>query len=128
MPSPSSRTTSAGHADPEDHVPLKAAHHLALLLLAMEPTYGVELLQRIEARSRGRIRLNAGSLYRMLAQLVEDGLVEPVEEVVNPAGAGAPRKLYGVTELGRAVLGLEASRQADLLALARSLDLAGRKP
>jgi DNA-binding PadR family transcriptional regulator len=109
------------------YVPLKAAHHLTLLLLAQEPTYGVELLDRLEARSNGGIRLNAGSLYRMIAQLVADGLVEPIEERANPGGVGAPRKLYGVTALGRAALRAEAERQAGLLELARDLDLLGGK-
>ena len=53
--------------------PLKPAQHLILLILAEEPTYGVELLERLEERSRGTIRLNAGSLYRVIAQLVEPG-------------------------------------------------------
>lgn len=109
--------------DPRDHLPLKAAHHLALLLVAQEPTYGVALMERLEARSGGAIRLNAGSLYRIIASLVDDGLVEPLEEVANPSGVGAPRKLYAVTELGRAVLRAEAERQEELLAMARDLDL-----
>lgn len=108
---------------PEAHLPLKAAQHLTLLLLAQEPTYGVELLDRLEQRSGGSIRLNAGSLYRMIAQLVEAGLLESFEEGASPSGVGAPRKLYRVTELGRAVLRAEAERQAGLLEMARALDL-----
>lgn len=107
------------------HLPLKPTHHLALLLLAGEPTYGVQLLERLEERSDGAVRLNAGSLYRLLARLVDDGLVEPTEEIANPAGVGAPRKLYAVTPLGERVLRAEAERQSELLELARSLDLLG---
>ncbi|NIP93801.1 MAG: hypothetical protein GWO24_10215, partial [Akkermansiaceae bacterium] len=54
----------------EQGSPLKPVHHMILLLLAEEPTYGVELLQRLEKRSGGGIRLNAGSLYRTIANLV----------------------------------------------------------
>ena len=108
---------------PEDFLPLKAVHHLTLLILAQEPTYGVALMERLEERSGGAVRLNAGSLYRTIGGLVEDGLVEPLEEVTNPSKVGAPRKLYGVTELGRAVLRGEARRQAELLEIARALDL-----
>jgi DNA-binding PadR family transcriptional regulator len=106
-----------------DHLPLKPSQHLALLLLAEEPTYGVALMERLEERSRGRIHLNAGSLYRLIAQLVDEGLVEPSEEVTNPSGVGAPRKLYRVTRLGRQVLAAEAERQRELLEMARSLNL-----
>lgn len=114
--------------DPADHLPLKAVHHLALLLLAQEPTYGVALMERLEERSGGSVRLNAGSLYRTLAGLVEDGLVEPVEEVPNPSGVGAPRKIYGLTGLGRAVLRAEVRRQAELLEAAREMDLLEDRP
>lgn len=108
-------------------LPLKAVQHLTLLLLAQEPTYGVRLLERLDEQSGGTVRLNAGSLYRMLAQFVDDGLVAPGDEEANPAGVGAPRKLYEVTELGREALRAEARRQEALLAMARSLDLVGDK-
>ena len=106
-----------------DLAPLKPTHHLILLLLAEEPTYGLELMERLEDRSGGAIRLNAGSLYRTIGSLVEDGLVEPLDEESRPDGAGAPRKLYATTQRGLAALRAEARRQMDLLEAARALDL-----
>jgi len=103
--------------------PLGPTSHLILLLLAEEPTYGVALMDRLEERSAGAIRLNAGSLYRTIAALVDDGLVEPLEERSRPEGAGAPRKVYGVTALGLDALRAEARRHADLVEAARALDL-----
>ena len=103
--------------------PLKPVNQLILLLLAANPTYGVDLLARIDENSQGAVRLNAGSLYRLIGQLVEDGLVEAVEADAPPHQQGAPRKCYGVTSAGRAALGAEAQRQAQLLEMARSLDL-----
>lgn len=113
---------------PDAPPPLKPAHHLILLLLAEKPSYGVALLQGIEERSGGAIRLNAGSLYRIIASLVEDELVEPLAEASRPDGAGAPRKLYSATEAGRKALRDEARRQAGLLEAARALGLAGEAP
>ncbi len=104
-------------------IPLKPVHHLILLLLAEEPSYGVELMDRLEARSEGAIRLNPGSLYRTIGKLVDDGLAEPLEEVPGGEGVGAPRKIYGVTPRGLAALRAEARRQASLLEAARALDL-----
>jgi DNA-binding PadR family transcriptional regulator len=109
----------------DDHPPLKPVPHLILLLLAERPTYGVELVERLEERSGGSVRLNAGSLYRLIARLVDDGLLEPSEEGPVAAAPGAPRKVYAVTAAGRSVLRAEAKRQSDLLELARSLDLVG---
>ncbi len=102
--------------------PLKPVHHLIVLLLAEEPTFGVELMERLEGRSGGTVKLNAGSLYRTIARLVDDGLVEPVKKA-RPDGAGAPRKLYGVTVRGLAALRSEAQRQAELVAAAKALNL-----
>lgn len=107
----------------EHTAPLKPAHHMILLLLAEEPTYGVALLERLDERSGGTMRLNAGSLYRTIAGLVQDGLVEPREEEPAADGVGAPRKVYGVTHRGLAALRAEAKRQAELLEAARALDL-----
>jgi DNA-binding PadR family transcriptional regulator len=105
-------------------LPLKAVHHLILLLLEEEPTYGVELLDRLEKESDGMVRLNAGSLYRTIARLVEDGLVAPADDDEH-GGVGAPRKIYRVTPLGRSVLRAESHRQARLLELAGKLKLLG---
>ena len=101
---------------------------MILLLLAEEPTYGVELMDRLEARSEGAMRLNPGSLYRTIAKLVDDGLAEPLEEASGAEGAGAPRKVYGVTDRGREALRAEARRQATLLEAARALDLVEETP
>jgi len=105
--------------------PMKPTHYLILLLLTEQPTYGVALMERLEARSHGAVRLNAGSLYRTLATLVDDGWVEPRREEARPEGAGAPRKIYGVTARGREALAAEARRQSDLLDSVRALDLLG---
>lgn len=105
--------------------PLKPAHHLILLLLAEEATYGVRLMERLEERSHGGVTLNAGSLYRTLASLVDQGLVEPLQEESPPDGVGAPRKIYGTTARGLEALRDEARRQADLVEATRSLGLGG---
>jgi DNA-binding PadR family transcriptional regulator len=102
-------------------LPLKAVHQLILLLLEETPDSGTELLERLERTSRGTVRLNPGSLYRTLARLVDDGLVQSVGTEPGPEGTGAPRKLYGVTKLGRSVLRAEAERQSELVALTRRL-------
>lgn len=103
--------------------PPKPTQHLMLLLLAEEPTYGVELLRRLEARSGGRISLNAGSLYRLIARLVDEGLIEAAPTGVDTAEPGAPRKVYRVTSAGTELLRAEARRQASLVEMARGLDL-----
>ena len=103
---------------------LNPRHYLILLLLAEEPTWGVRLMERIEARSHGGVTFNAGSLYRTIAQLVDVGWVTPLGDEPPADGVGAPRKIYGVTEDGRNAIRREAERQTAWLDSARSLGLA----
>jgi len=103
--------------------PLKPVHHLVLLLLAKKPTYGIDLLVQLDEYSQGSVHLNAGSLYRLIGQMLDSGLLEGVEGEATPAQPGAPRKCYGVTASGREALAAEARRQAHLVEMARSLDL-----
>jgi DNA-binding PadR family transcriptional regulator len=67
-----------------------------LLLLGEEPRNGYQLMQEIEERSGGRWRPSPGSVYPVLAQLEDEGLIRAVER------DGA--KLFEVTDAGRANL------------------------
>jgi len=65
------------------------------------PAHGYELMRRLEERAGGRWRPSPGSVYPMLQQLEDEGLVKGVE--------GEGRKAFELTEDGRA--------QADAAAL-----------
>ena len=66
----------------------------ALLLLAESPRNGYQLMQEIESRSRGLWRPSPGSMYPVLQQLEDEGLVRPE----GPEG----RRLLHLTDEGRA--------------------------
>ncbi|WP_194518802.1 PadR family transcriptional regulator [Nonomuraea cavernae] len=72
-----------------------------LILLAEEPKNGYQMIQDIEARSRGVWRPSPGSVYPALQQLEDEGLVTGDE-------SGGTRT-YRLTEQGRA----QAERQLD---------------
>ncbi len=65
-----------------------------LLLLAEEPRNGYGLMQEIEARSGGAWRPSPGSVYPILQQLEDEGLVV--------AESRGPGKVYTLTDDGRA--------------------------
>lgn len=117
--SPTDPTESTHSKEPDDFIPLKPKVFLTLLLLAEHPRHGYDLLGALEERSEGTIRLNAGSFYRLIHRLAEDGLVERVETPDDEASGGGERKTYGLTELGLETLRTEARRQEGLLELAR---------
>ena len=71
---------------------------LLLHILAEEPTYGYELLNRLNQRSGERFETKEGTLYPVLYRLEDAGLVIPEWE--QPV-RGVPRKVYRLTEAGR---------------------------
>ncbi|MDA0328121.1 MAG: PadR family transcriptional regulator [Gemmatimonadetes bacterium] len=67
---------------------------LALLsLLKDEPAHGYELMKRLEERSGGMYRASAGTVYPVLQQLEDEGLVRIQEE--------DGKKIYHLTDVGR---------------------------
>jgi DNA-binding PadR family transcriptional regulator len=66
----------------------------ALLLLAEAPRNGYQLMQEIESRSNGAWRPSPGSMYPVLQQLEDEGLVRPE----GPEG----RRVFQLTDEGRA--------------------------
>jgi DNA-binding PadR family transcriptional regulator/polyisoprenoid-binding protein YceI len=73
-----------------------------LLLLSEEPGYGYHLAQRLTELRFGRV--DRPSVYRALAQLESDGLVESAPSEPRPGQPGHERRVYGVTEHGERVL------------------------
>jgi len=73
-----------------------------LVLLEEAPRNGYQLIQEIEARSNGAWRPSPGSIYPVLSQLEDEGLIVALEQ--------AGGRLFQLTELGRGEV--ESKRQA----------------
>jgi DNA-binding PadR family transcriptional regulator len=71
-----------------------------LLMLAERPLNGYQLMQLIEARSRGRWRPSPGSVYPTLAALEDGGLIRATEHEGS--------KLYELTAAGRKLVAGQA--------------------
>lgn len=95
--------------------PLKPAVFHILLALAARDNYGYALIQAVRRASDGHVPLSAGSFYRHLAKLMDDGLV--VEAASRRAGDDPRRgSYYHLTARGHAVLADERRRLAALVA------------
>jgi len=110
--------------------PLSATDYHILLVLAERDLYGYGIMKAVEADSVGAVAPGIGSLYRILARLTDEGLVE---EAPTPRGAptehrGHPRQYYRITRHGRSVLRAESERLADLVQLARDRKLLPATP
>jgi DNA-binding PadR family transcriptional regulator len=96
-----------------------------LVSLAADERHGYAILT--DVRSRTGATLRAGSLYRALNRLVEDGLVVELDERPDPDLDDERRRYYKLTMLGRHVARAEASRLETQVRSARAVNLLGRR-
>ncbi len=74
---------------------------LLLKLLEDGDLYGYQMIERLEERSNNVFALKAGTLYPLLHNLEEQGLVVSYEQT---AETGRKRKYYSITKKGRELL------------------------
>src|SRR5262245_23553236 len=103
--------------DPRDLLPLAPHDFQVLLALAEAPRHAYGLSQTVD--EDGGVRLEIGSLYRILARLTDAGLIEDFGPPRDAAGHEARRRYYRITAFGRRVAAAEAERLAAVLRLAR---------
>ena len=102
----------------QDHVPLTHVVYHILLSLSAAARHGYGIIKDVQARTDGRLVLEAGTLYAAIRRLRDDGLLD---ERDAPPDTDARRRYYGLTELGRAVLRAESMRLEELVEMARDL-------
>lgn len=114
--------------NPASTAPLRPIEFEILLALAEGERHGYAIIQQIEARSAGQLRLETGTLYRALRRLVADGLAKPSTRrpTADAAAAGHDderRRYYAITPAGRQLAAAEAARLARLVSAARTARL-----
>lgn len=110
--------------DPTTYLPLTPIALDILLALLEGAAHGYAIMRSVEDRSVGAMNLHAGTLYRALSRLVDDGLITELEEAPEE-GADERRRYYRVTESGRRVAAAEARRLDAQLGAARAHGLLG---
>ena len=76
-------------ADLEALLPLQQATFHILIALAEDDRHGYAIIQDVAARTGGELKLSAGTLYRSIQRMLEQGLI--VETRTRPApSAPAP--------------------------------------
>jgi PadR family transcriptional regulator PadR len=100
-----------------------------LLALAGELLHGYAIAERVAEDSAGALRPRAGSLYRVIARLMDEGLVVESEAETEAAHPGLARRYYALTAAGRRTLAEEARRLKRAAAAAeKRLGLAQGRP
>lgn len=113
--------------DPSPFLPVPLATFHILLAVAEEGRHGYAIIQDVESRTDGAIRLSPGTLYRSIQRMLEDGLIEEMRERPAPELDDERRRYYRITRLGGAVARAEAQRLTDLVGFARAAGLAPEK-
>jgi DNA-binding PadR family transcriptional regulator len=113
--------------DPHDYLPLTPPMFQVLVALADGEKHGYAIIKEVHRRTRGRIRLGAGTLYAVIKRFVLSGLILESEERPDPSLDDERRRYYRLSDKGRAVAVAEADRMTEALEQARPKLLA-RKP
>jgi DNA-binding PadR family transcriptional regulator len=111
----------------ESFLPLPTAVFHVLVALADRDRHGYSIMQDVEARTDGKVRLSAGTLYAAIRRMLEQGLIDELRDSPDPDSADERRRYYRLTRLGRDVAVAEARRFSGLLEQARATKLIPRK-
>ena len=104
---------------PADLLPLPPATLHILLALSEGERHGYAIIQDVEARTDGELRLSAGTLYRSVARMVEQGLISEVAKR-RTRTEDERRRYYRITPFGTAVARAEVRRLSQLVRIARA--------
>jgi DNA-binding PadR family transcriptional regulator len=99
-----------------DLLPLPPATFLVLLALRGRSLHGYGIKKEVRARSDGRIDLDPGGLYRLIARLEARGVVRSTEPPPDAPADDRRRLFYTLTAPGETLLATEARRLASLVA------------
>ena len=96
-----------------------------MLALADGERHGYGIMQEVERRTDGRVRLWPATLYGAIKRMLTAGLIE--ESTNRPVGNedDARRRYYRLSDEGRRALAAEAEQLAALVEVARAKQVIG---
>lgn len=100
-------------------LPLPSATFHILMAVADADRHGYAIIQDVAARTGGDLKLSAGTLYRSIQRMLEQGLLTETRERPEPAFDDERRRYYRITPFGREVAKAEVRRLTQLVKLAR---------
>jgi DNA-binding PadR family transcriptional regulator len=106
--------------DPNSLLPLPPVTFHILLALADGSRHGYAIIQDVAARTTGELRLGAGTLYRSIQRMLEQGLVYETDDRPDPEHDDERRRYYSITGFGEEVARAESRRLLALVKLARA--------
>ena len=108
-------------------LPLPPVTFHILVALAEDDRHGYAILKEVAARTDGAVKLSAGTLYRSIDRMLQQGLIRELSSRPAKDLDDERRRYYRISSFGRAVALAEARRLSAMLALARASGLAPRQ-
>lgn len=105
--------------DPAALLPLPPVTFHILLALAGEDRHGYAIIQDVAMRTAGEVKLSAGTLYRSIQRMLEQGLIVETRDRPAPEEDDERRRYYRITRFGVEVARAEAGRLSRLVKFAR---------
>ncbi len=105
-------------------LPLPPATFHILMALADEDRHGYAIIQDIASRTDGDLQMSAGTLYRSIQRMQEQGLIVETHERPAPENDDERRRYYRITPFGLAVARAESRRLTQMVKLARARGIA----
>jgi len=100
-------------------LPLPPVTFHILLALADQDRHGYAIIQDVAVRTGGELKLSAGTLYRSIQRMLEQGLVVETRDRPAPEDDDERRRYYRITKFGAEVARAEARRLSQLVKFAR---------
>jgi DNA-binding PadR family transcriptional regulator len=104
-------------------IPLPTATFHILMAVAQEDRHGYGIIQDVVRRTGGELRLSAGTLYRSIQRMLEQGLIVETDHRPAPELDDERRRYYRISAFGTAVARAETRRMAQLVRMARTQGL-----
>jgi DNA-binding PadR family transcriptional regulator len=104
---------------PDSLLPLPSATFHILMAVADEDRHGYGIIQDVSASTNGDLKLSAGTLYRSIQRMLEQGLLLETRDRPAPEDDDERRRYYRITPFGREVAKAEAQRLTQLVRRAR---------
>ena len=111
---------SGAKHNPPALLPLPPAVFHILLCLGEGERHGYALKREIARATDGQVVLGPAVLYRSIAKMLEQGLIEESAERPDPHLDDERRRYYRLTDFGREVARAEASRMKELVRKAQA--------
>jgi DNA-binding PadR family transcriptional regulator len=107
----------------DDLLPLPTATFHILIALAEGDRHGYGIIQDVARATDGALKLSAGTLYRSVQRMLEQGLIVETRDRPAPELDDERRRYYRITPRGTSAARAEARRLSQLVRLARASGL-----